>query len=41
MFTEQNRQQMAELVQLLRRKKRGSIGRNDETIKQESNEQEP
>jgi hypothetical protein len=35
---EQNKQQMAELVQLLRRKRRGSIGRNNQTIKQERNE---
>jgi predicted CopG family antitoxin len=40
-FEEQNRQQMAELVQLLRSKRRGSIGRNDQTIKQESNKEEP
>ena len=36
-FEEQNKQQVAELVQLLRRKRRGSIGRNDQRIKQESN----
>ena len=36
-FEEHNKQQMAELVQLLRRKRRRSIGRNDQTIKQESN----
>jgi hypothetical protein len=36
-FEENNKQHMAELVQLLRRKRRGSIGRNDQTIKQESN----
>jgi hypothetical protein len=34
---EHNKQQLAELLQLLRRKRRGSIGRNDQTIKQESN----
>jgi predicted CopG family antitoxin len=36
-FEEQNKQQVAELVQLLRRKRRESIGRNDQRIKQESN----
>ena len=36
-FEEHNKQQVAELVQLLRRKRRGSIGRNDQTTKQESN----
>ena len=34
-FEEYNKQQMAELVQLLRRKTRGSIGRNNQTIEQE------
>jgi predicted CopG family antitoxin len=34
-FEEYNKQQMAELVQLLRRKRRGSIGRNNPTIEQE------
>jgi hypothetical protein len=32
-FEEHNKQQMAELVQLLRGKRRGSIGRNDQTVK--------
>jgi predicted CopG family antitoxin len=36
-FEELNKQHMAELVQLLRSKRRGSIGRNNQTIKQESN----
>ena len=36
-FEENNKQYNAELVQLLRRKRRGSIGRDDQTIKQESN----
>lgn len=40
-FEEYNKQQMAELVQLLRSKRRGSIDRNDQTIKQESNKEEP
>ncbi len=35
-FEEYNKQQMAELVQLLRRKRRGSIGRNNQTIEQET-----
>lgn len=39
-FEEYNKQQTAELVQLLWRKRRGSIGRNDQTIKQESNKEE-
>jgi predicted CopG family antitoxin len=34
-FEEYNKQQRAELVQLLRRKRRGSIGRNNQTIEQE------
>jgi predicted CopG family antitoxin len=34
-FEEYNKLQMAELVQLLRRKRRGSIGRNNQTIEQE------
>ena len=34
-FEEYNKQQMAELVQLLRRKRRGSIGMNNQTIEQE------
>ena len=36
-FEEHNKQQMTELLQLLRRKRRGSIGRNDQVIKKESN----
>lgn len=35
-FEEYNKQQMAELVQLLRRKRRGSIGRNNQTTEQET-----
>lgn len=35
-FEEYNKQQMAELVQLLRRKRRGSIGRYNQTIEQET-----
>jgi predicted CopG family antitoxin len=35
-FEEYNKQRMAELVQLLRRKRRGSIGRNNQTIEQET-----
>jgi predicted CopG family antitoxin len=35
-FEEYNKQQMAELIQLLRRKRRGSIGRNNQTIEQET-----
>jgi hypothetical protein len=36
-FEEQGKQQIAELFQLLRRNRKGSIGRNDQTVKQESN----
>jgi predicted CopG family antitoxin len=39
MFAQQDRQQVDELVRLLRRKERSS--RNNQTIKQESNKQEP
>lgn len=35
-FEEYNKLQMAELVQLLPRKRRGSIGRNNQTIEQET-----
>jgi hypothetical protein len=35
-FEEHNKQQMTELLQLLRRKRRGSIGRNNQTIKQDT-----
>jgi hypothetical protein len=35
-FEEHSKQQMAELLQLLRRKRRGSISRNDQTIKKET-----
>jgi predicted CopG family antitoxin len=40
-FEKHNEQYMAELVQLLRRKRRGSIGRNDQAIKQENNKEKP
>ncbi len=35
-FVKQNKQQMAELIQLLQGKSERSIGRNNQTIKQES-----
>jgi hypothetical protein len=40
-FEKHNEQYMAELVQLLRGKRRGSIGRNDQAIKQKSNKEKP
>jgi len=40
-FEEQNKQQIAQLVQLLRGKRRGKCSMDNQTNEQESNEQEP